>query len=318
MSKLLDKPDPEKADLIYTKCLNLSESNWIGAIPTLFPNAKYVHTITTGAMTAYANKVRHYSGDLPIVCADYGASEGAIGVNVNPRLTLESTIYTSLPDLGYFEFIPLDDSNEGDEQPNTVGLTQVEVGKDYEIVLSNFIGLYRYKVGDVVRITGFYNSCPQFKFLCRKTALLSINVDKNTEQDVLLSVAAAQQLLPNENLGLVDFTSHVDKVSEPGRYVIFWELSGEASEELLGKCCNILDTSFLDPAYIHSRKSKTIGPLELPIVKNGTFQKILEYALRKGTPVSQFKMPRYVPSASNGVLEILEANVVKKCFSTAY
>ncbi|KAK6919363.1 GH3 family [Dillenia turbinata] len=99
-------------------------------------------------------------------------------------------------------------------------------------------------------------------------------MDKNTKQDVLLYVAAAQKLLPNENRGLVDFSSHVDKVSEPGHYVIFWELSGEASEELLGKCCNILDTSFLDPAYIHSQKSKTIGPLELRIVKNGTFQKI--------------------------------------------
>ncbi|KAK6918863.1 GH3 family [Dillenia turbinata] len=320
MSKLLDKPDAEKADLIYKKCLNLSESNWIGAIPTLFPNAKYVHTITTGTMVAYVKKLGHYGGDLPLIGLDYGPSEGVIGVNVNPRLTAESTIFTVVPNLGYFEFIPLDEGNEGDEQPKTVGLTEVEVGKEYEIVLSYFTGMYRYKVGDVVKITGFYNSTPQFKFLCRRNALLSINVDKNTEQDVLVAVEAARKLLSDEKLELVDFTSHVDKVLEPGHYVIFWELSGEASEELLGKCCTIMDTSFADAdvGYIISRRNKSVGPLELRIMKNGTFQKILENALRKGTHVSQFKTPRYVPPANKAVLEILEGNVVKKCFSTAY
>ncbi|KAG5021762.1 hypothetical protein AAZX31_07G056200 [Glycine max] len=322
MSKLL-KPDPELANLIHNKCMGLS--NWYGLIPELFPNVKYVHGIMTGSMEPYLRKLRHYAGELPLLTSDYGSSEGWIGTNVKPTVPPELATYTVLPQIGYFEFIPLRELEEikGDAsflcmEPKPVGLTEVKVGEEYEIVITNPAGLYRYRLGDVVKVMGFHNSAPEIKFVRRSNLLLSINIDKNTEKDLQLAVESASQLLAEEKLEVVDYTSHIDLSKEPGHYVIFWEISGEASEEVLGGCCNCLDKSFVDAGYTSSRKVNCIGALELRVVRRGTFQKILEHSLALGAAVSQFKTSRCVGPTNTKVLQILNENVVKNYLSTAF
>ncbi|XP_061349843.1 jasmonoyl--L-amino acid synthetase JAR6-like [Gastrolobium bilobum] len=315
MSKLL-KPDPELANLIHKKCMGLS--NWYGLIPELFPNVKYVYGIMTGSMEPYLKKLRHYAGELPLLTSDYGSSEGWIATNVSPRLPPELATYTVLPQIGYFEFIPLTDMERICMDPKPVGLTEVKVGEEYEIVITNPAGLYRYRLGDVVKVMGFHNSTPQLKFVRRCGLLLSINIDKNTEKDLQLAVEAASELLAEEKLEVVDYTSHVDLSKEPGHYVIFWEISGDASEELLSECCNCLDKSFVDAGYTSSRKVNCIGPLELRVVKRGTFQKILDHYLGLGAAVSQFKTPRCVGPNNSKVLQILCENVVKNYLSAAF
>ncbi|KAL3369074.1 hypothetical protein AABB24_009733 [Solanum stoloniferum] len=314
MSKLL-KPDPELADTIYNKCIRLS--NWYGLIPELFPNTRYIYGIMTGSMEPYLKKLRHYAGELPLLSADYGSSEGWIGANVNPELPPELVTYAVLPNIGYFEFIPIVENVDGVEA-TPVGLTEVKLGEEYEIVVTNFAGLYRYRLGDVVKIKGFHNGTPELQFICRRNLLLSINIDKNTEKDLQLAVEAAAQLLLNEKLEVVDFSSNVNTSADPGHYVIFWELNGEASKEILKECCNCLDKSFVDAGYVSSRKVKTIGPLELRIVKRGTFHKILDHFVGLGAAVSQFKTPRCVGTTNLSVLQILTSNVVESYFSTAF
>ncbi|PKI76635.1 jasmonoyl--L-amino acid synthetase JAR4-like [Punica granatum] len=314
MSKLL-KPDPLLADLIHEKCSGLT--NWYGLIPTLFPNAKYVYGIMTGSMEPYLGKLRLYAGGLPLLSADYGSSEGWIGANVNPNLPPEQVTFAVLPNIGYFEFIPLSERG-GAVEPSPVGLTEVKVGEEYEILVTNFAGLYRYRLGDVVKVAGFHNSTPELRFICRRNLLLTINIDKNTEKDLQLSVESAAKLLAEEKLEVVDFTSHVDLSTDPGHYVVFWEINGEAREEVLNECCNVLDRSFVDAGYLSSRKVNAIGALELRVVRRGTFQQILDHYLGLGAAVSQFKTPRCVGPANDAVLRILCRNVVKSYFSSAF
>ncbi|KAG5073334.1 hypothetical protein GLYMA_03G256200v4 [Glycine max] len=311
MSKLL-KPNPELANAIHKKCTGLS--NWYGLIPELFPNAKYIYGIMTGSMEPYLKKMRHYAGELPLLTADYGSSEGWIAANVNPQLPPEYATYAVLPHIGYFEFIPLLEL----ENTKPLGLTQVKVGQEYEIVMTNPAGLYRYRLGDVVKVMGFHNSTPELKFIRRSSLLLNINIDKNTEKDLQLAVEAAGKLLAEEKLEVVDFSSQVDLSKEPGHYVIFWEISGDASQELLHECCNCLDKSFVDAGYTSSRKVNCIGALELRLVRRGTFQKILDHYLGLGTAVSQYKTPRCVGPTNTRVLQILSENVVNNYLSTAF
>jgi jasmonic acid-amino synthetase len=146
VSRIL-KPNPQLADSIYNKCVGLS--SWYGVIPTLWPKAKYVHGIMTGSMEPYLKKLRHYAGHLPLLSADYGASEGYVGCNIDPTVPPEQVTYVVLPNTGYFEFIPLHKPSGKDKESNAsihyiesepVGLTQVEVGKIYEVVLTTFAG----------------------------------------------------------------------------------------------------------------------------------------------------------------------------------
>ncbi|XXG42278.1 hypothetical protein AAC387_Pa01g2596 [Persea americana] len=333
VSKLL-KPNPELADSIYKKILGLNE--WYGVIPELWPNVKYIYGIMTGSMEPYLKKLRHYAGGLPLISADYGSSEGWIGVNVHPRLPPELVTYVVLPDIGYFEFIPLKERIEEQVVDKTlsttlymesepVGLTEVKVGEEYEIIVTNFAdlcyliaGLYRYRLGDVVKVMGFYNSTPELQFVCRRNLLLTINIDKNTEKDLQLAVEAASKLLAENKLEVIDFTSYVDLSKEPGHYVIFWELSGESCEEVLIECSNCMDRSFVDAGYVSSRKVKAIGPLELRVVRRGTFQNILDHYLGLGGAVSQYKTPRCIGTSNSTVLQILCNNVITSCFSTIF
>ncbi|XVE77251.1 hypothetical protein DITRI_Ditri13aG0047200 [Diplodiscus trichospermus] len=326
MAKLL-KPNPELADLIHKKCSGLS--NWYGLIPELFPNVKYIYGIMTGSMEPYLQKLRHYARDLPLLSADYGASEGWIGANINPKLPPELATYVVLPNIGYFEFILLKENVEEhvhekvnssflSMEPKPVGLTEVKVGEEYEVIVTSFAGLYRYRLGDVVKVMGFHNSTPELKFVCRRNLMLTVNIDKNTEKDLQLAVEEAAKFIAEEKLEVVDFSSHVDLSTDPGHYVIFWEINGEVNDEVLKECCNCLDRSFVDAGYVSSRKVNAIGPLELRLLRRGTFQKILDHYLELGAAVSQFKTPRCVGPTNNKVLQILCDNVAKSYFSTAF
>ncbi|KAI3764378.1 hypothetical protein L2E82_14385 [Cichorium intybus] len=314
MSKVLTT-NPDLADKIHKKCRGLTD--WNGLIPELFPNCKYIYGIMTGSMEPYLKKLRHYAGKVRLLSADYGSSEGWIGANVNPNLPPEMTTYAVLPNIGYFEFLPLKDVDVAG-QPKPVGLTDVQVGEEYEVVVTNFAGLYRYRLGDVVKVIGFHNSTPELQFVCRRNLMLTINIDKNTEKDLQLAVETAAKLLTIEKLEVVDFTSHVDLASEPGHYVIFWEVSGEASDAVLKECCNCLDKSFVDAGYVSSRKVNAIGPLELRVLRRGTFQKILDHYVGLGSALNQFKTPRCVGPANQIVLQILCNNVVRSYTSNAF
>lgn len=179
-------------------------------------------------------------------------------------------------------------------------------------------GLYRYKLGDVVKVTGFHNATPELQFVCRRNVVLNINVDKTTEKDLQLSVDAAAKLLAAEKLEVVDYSSCVEFSSEPGRYVVFWEISGNANDEVLEECCNCLDRSFVDAGYVSMRKINGIGALELRVLKRGTFQVIMDHFVGLGGAVSQFKTPRCIGNTNKKVMQILSSNVVKSYFSNAY
>ncbi|RHN78798.1 putative GH3 family protein [Medicago truncatula] len=235
------RTDPESFKL----CVPLVTHKDLEPVSTellMFPmmkNGKALHFIygskqfkTRGGLVATT-----ITGELPLVTSIYGASEGFIAANVNPKLPPEFATYAVFPQNGYFEFIPLTQlNNDGTflcADPQPMGLTEVKVGKEYEIVVTNSAGLYRYRLGDVVKVMGFHNSTPKLKFIRRSSILRSINIDKNTEKDLQLAVEASSKLLAEEKLEVVEFTSHVDLSKEPGHYVIFWEINGEASEQVL-------------------------------------------------------------------------------------
>ncbi|MCO6464554.1 MAG: GH3 auxin-responsive promoter family protein [Saprospiraceae bacterium] len=76
----------------------------------------------------------------------YNASEGYFAVQ--DRLG-EKGMLLLLDNGIYYEFIPIEQMN--DPNPDVLDITDVEVGKDYCIVISTLSGLWRYMPGDVVR-----------------------------------------------------------------------------------------------------------------------------------------------------------------------
>ncbi|SHI44766.1 GH3 auxin-responsive promoter [Hymenobacter daecheongensis DSM 21074] len=78
----------------------------------------------------------------------YNASEGYFAFQDQPA----SEDLLLLLDHGiYYEFIPADQFDA--ENPQTLMLEEVELGRSYALVISTNAGLWRYKIGDTVRFT---------------------------------------------------------------------------------------------------------------------------------------------------------------------
>ncbi|XP_065870410.1 probable indole-3-acetic acid-amido synthetase GH3.1 [Euphorbia lathyris] len=314
MAKIL-KPDPELAEFIRFEC---GKGEWGGIIKRIWPNTKYLDVIVTGAMAQYIPTLDFYSDGLPTACTMYASSECYFGLNLNPMCKPSEVSYTIMPNMAYFEFLPHHPDSTRDSPPKLVDLVDVEVGKEYELVITTYAGLYRYRVGDILRVTGFHNLAPQFHFVRRKNVLLSIDSDKTDEAELQKAVENASELLREFNTSVVEYTSYADTKTIPGHYVIYWELlvkdwSNSPSEKVLNQCCLAMEES-LNSVYRQGRVAdNSIGPLVIRVVKNGTFEELMDYAISRGASINQYKVPRCVNYTP--IMELLDSRVVSSHFS---
>ncbi len=78
----------------------------------------------------------------------YNASEGFFGIQDQDN----SEELLLMLDYGvYYEFLPIE--NIDDEQPKTLSLEEVELYKNYAIIISTNAGLWRYLIGDTIQFT---------------------------------------------------------------------------------------------------------------------------------------------------------------------
>ncbi|CDP02556.1 unnamed protein product [Coffea canephora] len=199
-------------------------------------------------------------------------------------------------------------------------LDYYSVGREYELVITTYAGLCRYRVGDILRVTGFHNSAPQFKFIRRKNVLLSIDADKTDEAELQKGIENASALLREFDTRVVEYTSYADTKIIPGHYVIYWELlvkdpANPPTHEVLNQCCLAIEEA-LNSVYRQGRVAdNSIGPLEIRVVKNGTFEELMDYAISRGASINQYKVPRCVSFAP--IMELLDSRVVSVHYSPA-
>ncbi|KAI4386334.1 hypothetical protein MLD38_004275 [Melastoma candidum] len=338
---ILEKPDPVLASTIERECGN---SSWEGIIRKLWPRTKYVEVIVTGSMAQYIPILEIYSGGLPLVSTMYASSECYFGINFKPLSDPSDVSYTLIPNMAYFEFLPvekgdeltnhkvrcngtrcrtpLNADNDPPEAKAVVDLVDVKVGNYYELVVTTFNGLYRYKVGDILMVTGFHNAAPQFRFVQRQNVVLSIDTDKTSEEDLLKAVTDAKCLLEPLGYILTEYTSYADASSIPGHYVLYWEIKAKDRPDrtdpadlpvAMEECCHRVEES-LDYIYRRGRKKdRSIGALEIRVVEEGTFDALMDHCLSQGSSVNQYKTPRCIKS--EGTLRVLESRVVGNYFS---
>lgn len=167
-------------------------------------------------------------------------------------------------------------------------------------------------------MVGFKNKAPQFKFVCRKNVVLSIDADKTDEDELQNAVKNAADHLLSFDASLTEYTSYADTSTIPGHYVLYWEisLSGRAAAippSVFEDCCLSVEEA-LNSVYRQGRVSdKSIGPLEIKIVESGTFDRLMDYALSQGASINQYKAPRCVKYAP--IVELLNSRVVANYFS---
>ncbi|GMI67850.1 Gretchen Hagen 3.17 [Hibiscus trionum] len=313
------KPNPVLADLIENIC---NCKSWEGMITKLWPKAKYVSCVCTGVMKQYTAELEFYCAGLPLVSALYASSEAHCGVNLEPLCKPSDASYTFLPNMAYYEFLPVRndgdksiETNSNNEDPEPVDLVNVKPGHCYELLVTTSTGFYRYKVGDVLMVTGFHNKAPQFQFVERQNVILSVDQEKTSEADLFKAVTEAKAVLDPIGLILSEYTSYVDTSSAPGHYVLYWELKekeGKPDPKTMVECCFRMEES-LHYTYKIYRKNNIIASLEIRVVKQGSFEALMDYYVSKGASFSQYKRPSCIKSKE--ALKILDSRVTGKFFS---
>ncbi|TVU10353.1 hypothetical protein EJB05_43877, partial [Eragrostis curvula] len=322
---VLRAPDPDLARFVRAEC---SKGDWAGIIKRIWPNTKCLYAIVTGSMAQYVPTLDYYSGGLPVASTLYASSECHMGINLRPMCHPSEVSYTIMPNMAYFEFLPVDGDGD-DESSQLVELARVEAGREYEVVVTTYAGLSRYRVGDVLRVTGFHNAAPEFRFVRRRNVLLSVDADKTDEAELQRAVDRASAALRRRTGGaarVLEYTSRACTESIPGHYVVYWELLLPPSDnkqgaavvngDVLEMCCLEMEEA-LSSVYRQKRVAdSSIAPLEIRVVRAGTFEALMDYAVARGTSMSQYKVPRCV-TESPAIVDLLDSRVVSTHFSSA-
>ena len=246
-----------------------------------WPNLAVVATARGGTSDFYFQRFPEYFGDTAIFGVVFSSAEGMF--SIYPDVNTDGSILAI--ESGFFEFIPED--QWGVEHPQTLLATEVQVGQRYRILITTYSGFYRYDIGDVIEVVGFYQQAPLITFRHRQGGQMSSTTEKTNEHHVTRVIHALQGEF---HLDLEDFCITLSERDFPARYLINIELAdGDTLSDpqaLLSKCDRLLGEN--NTHYAISRQSD-IPPPRLRLLEKGSFDILRQRQLARGIPDSQLK-----------------------------
>lgn len=227
----------------------------------------------------------------------YNASEGYFGTQSD----LSDPSMLLMIDYGvFYEFIPMDELEK--ENPQVVCLADVELNKNYAVIINSSCGLWRYMIGDTVRFT---NKHPH-KFVITGRTKHFINafgeelIIDNAEKG-LAKACAVTGAQVNEYSAAPVFMDERAKCRHQ------WLIEFAKMPDSLEKFATVLDTSLkeINSDYEAKRyKDIALQPLEILIARKGLFHNWLK---EKGKLGGQHKIPR-LSNTRDYIEEMLKLN----------
>ncbi|MCH5243461.1 MAG: GH3 auxin-responsive promoter family protein [Lentimicrobiaceae bacterium] len=134
---------PSWSMLLLEKVLELSKKD---SLHEVWPNFEvFIHGGVS--FVPYAQPIKKLLGEDCRFWETYNASEGFFGIQYG-----NGSDMLLMLDYGvYYEFMPMKEI--GKPHPKTLGIGEVETGKQYALVISTNAGLWRYLIGDTVVFT---------------------------------------------------------------------------------------------------------------------------------------------------------------------
>jgi len=189
------RPMPERAAQLREIFKNGPDLCWI---PLVWPHMTYIYGAGGDGFSIYDQIIRtQYSGGvLKNLYAGVTASEGLW--SVPGGIDTEDSVMA--PGSAFFEFLPVEC---GSDFTKCVTMDQVEEGKIYELVVTNFCGFYRYRTSDAVQVTGLRGKTPTVRFMYRVNRTINMAAEKTTEKALQVAV---ENVMKELGLPLSDFS----------------------------------------------------------------------------------------------------------------
>ena len=224
----------------------------------------------------------------------YNASEGFFGIqdsNSSNELLL-------MLDYGiFYEFIPMDESDR-DENEVIIPLSEVELEKNYAMVITTNAGLWRYKIGDTVKFTSIS------PYRIQITGRTKIHINVFGEELMIENAEIAMSKTARElGLEIIDYTAGpiFMEQNKKGRHQ--WIIEFRKNPKNIDDFAKRLDQNLKNENSDYEAKRYqdiTLAPPEITLAKKDLFY---NWFASKNKLGGQHKVPRL--SNSRGLLEEL-------------
>ena len=212
----------------------------------------------------------------------YNASEGFFAIqdrNANKELLL-------MLDYGiFYEFIPMDTYGSASEK--IIPLEQVQVAKNYAIVITTNAGLWRYKIGDTVRFT----SISPFRIKVTGRTKHHINVF-GEELIIENAETALKQASKHTQCEIVDYTAAPIFMEGREKGAHEWIIEFKTPPKDLSLFTKSLDSALMDVNSDYQAKRYNNITLNMPKVHVARQRLFYDWLKQKNKLGGQHKVPR--------------------------
>lgn len=277
-------PDPERACMIRRVMKHHKAGSMF--VPLLWKKFNCVMGIGTAGFSTYTDILRKYCGpDVSYLFQGVIASEGVFSTLFDK----DTTRSVLLPDSVFYEFKP----EEQEDYEHLLTIDQVEKGKNYELVITNLSGFYRYKMKDVVKVVGKHNNTPTVEFLYRSNQTVNLMGEKTTE--VALR-EVAKQVAEKCGFRMVDYCMYPNPEAVPVRYEFLIEpeslpddFDWQHARDVLDECLSVANPSMGD------KLARGIaGKSKLYFLQEETMLLYRDMMILKGVSSAQLKPVRVI------------------------
>ncbi|MBQ2289047.1 MAG: GH3 auxin-responsive promoter family protein [Bacteroidaceae bacterium] len=235
------------------------------------------------AFSSYREQYRHLIRNPRMQYMEtYNASEGFFAIQNDPS---DQAMLLMIDYDVFYEFIPFEELNS--PNPTVLPLWEVEVGKNYAMLISTSCGLWRYMLGDTVRFT----SKEPYKIVISGRTKHFINafgeelIIDNAEKGLLKACSAT-------GARILDYTAAPVFMDENAKCRHQWLIEFSKKPDSVERFAEILDDELqqINSDYEAKRyKNKTMQQLEVVVAREGLFN---DWLKGKGKLGGQHKVPR--------------------------
>jgi hypothetical protein len=222
-----------------------------------------------------------FGGHVPKRDLGYRASEGSMTIPYQDNTPAGILALHN----NYYEFIPESEDSAANARP--LLCHEIEQGRRYKIVITNYDGLYRYDIHDIVEVYGFYNLAPVIAFVRKSEDMLNITGEKLHANHFLKAFASLKE---QHNVSVIQFRAipNYDKA----RYEILAHLEPAPQAELLrNEILPFLDRQLSEAnvEYETKRKSKRLNPPCIHVMDPSWEENVRRHSMAAGRRDIQYK-----------------------------
>ena len=228
----------------------------------------------------------------------YNASEGFFGMQDQN----DSTELLLMLDYGiFYEFIPMDQPNRDDSEI-IVPLSEIELGKNYAMVISTNAGLWRYKIGDTIKFTSI--SPYRIQITGRTKNHINVFGEELMIENAELALSKASKVM---DLEIVDYTAGPIFMEAYKKGSHQWLIEFKTPPRDINKFTELLDQFLKEVNSDYESKRYKDMTLVMPKVNIAKKDLFYNWMAKKNKLGGQHKVPR-LSNERDLLEELLEIN----------